>query len=575
MASRTTPSFEERVGYVLLEGGFITQEQLDDARMAGEADSSSLLDAMVSHGMLAQETLVTVLSFQLRIPVVDLRHVDVDLEAVALVPEEYARQHGVIPIGFDTDGSLRIATLMPNDFQLSSELSSLTGRQTKFALAIGGKLEDLINRVYTSAPVHAASAAPTDDEGGSPERTFPAVAVGESTFLGQELSNLPAMQAVDMVTLQAVKANASDIHMVPSYDSAKVLFRVDGQLRQMVELPLTLHESMVSRIKVEAGMDISEDRRPQDGGFSLKFGERRVEFRVASIGTTWGEMMVIRVLDQSGGLLSLESLGMEAQNLQTWRSLLELPYGMLMVSGPTGSGKTTTLYASVAELTATRGNIMSVEDPIEYRMHGVNQIQVNRAAGIDFPSGLRSIMRLDPDIILVGEIRDTETATTAVNAALTGHLVLASIHSNDAASSIVRLLDLGVEPFLAATGVIGCLAQRLVRQVCPQCGVPSTATATEAIAYEQEMQEPVVQFMSGPGCNFCNGSGFVGRSGVFEVLSVDETIRKLISQRASGPEVRETALRNGMVAMRRAGMLMAQSGKTTLSEVFRSVFFID
>ncbi|MEE8466662.1 MAG: GspE/PulE family protein [Dehalococcoidia bacterium] len=575
MVSRTSPAFEERVGNALLDGGFISQEQLDDARRAGEAEPTTLLDAMISRGIVSQETLVTVLSSQLRIPVVDLRHVDVDLEAVALVTEEYARQHSVMPIGFDTDGSLRIATLVPNDFQLSSQLSSITGRQTKFVLAIGGKLEDLINRVYTSAPVHTANAAAAVDGGGRRESISPSMAGGETIFLGQDLSILPAMQAVDMVTLQAVKANASDIHLVPSYDSAKVLFRMDGQLRQMVELPLTLHESMVSRIKVEAGMDISEDRRPQDGGFSLKFGERRVEFRVASIGTTWGEMMVIRVLDQSGGLLSLESLGMESQNLQTWRSLLQLPYGMLMVSGPTGSGKTTTLYASVAELVATRGNIMSVEDPIEYRMNGVNQIQVNRAAGIDFPSGLRSIMRLDPDIILVGEIRDTETATTAVNAALTGHLVLASIHSNDAASSIVRLLDLGVEPFLAATGVIGCLAQRLVRQVCPQCGVSTKVTETEAIAYEQEMQEPAPRFMAGPGCNFCNGSGFVGRSGVFEVLPVDEAIRRQISQRASGPEVRETALSNGMVAMRRAGMQMAQSGKTTLSEIFRSVFFID
>ena len=575
MISREIYTFEDRVGQVLLDGGFITQKQLDDARTAGEAESSSLLDTMVSHGMLAQETLVTVLSFQLRIPVVDLRHVQVDPEAVALVPEDYARQHGVLPTGFDTDGSLRIATRMPNDVQLSSELSSVTGRQTKFVLALGGKLEDLINRVYTSAPAHAAGRVPSGENGGGGESISAVAAGAEATFLGQDLSQLPAMQAVDMVTLQAVKANASDIHMVPSYDSAKVLFRMDGQLRQMVELPLTLHESMVSRIKVEAGMDISEDRRPQDGGFSLKFGERRVEFRVASIGTTWGEMMVIRVLDQSGGLLSLESLGMEAESLQTWRTLLEFPYGMLMVSGPTGSGKTTTLYASVAELTATRGNIMSVEDPIEYRMNGVNQIQVNRAAGVDFPSGLRSIMRLDPDIILVGEIRDTETATTAVNAALTGHLVLASIHSNDAASSIVRLLDLGVEPFLAATGVIGCLAQRLVRQVCPQCGVATEATASEAIAYEQEMQQPVPRFMSGPGCNFCTGSGFVGRSGVFEVLSVDEAIRRQISQGVSGPEIREAAVENGMVTMRRAGMQMADSGRTTLSEVFRSVFYID
>ena len=278
MISREIYTFEDRVGQVLLDGGFITQKQLDDARTAGEAESSSLLDTMVSHGMLAQETLVTVLSFQLRIPVVDLRHVQVDPEAVALVPEDYARQHGVLPTGFDTDGSLRIATRMPNDFQLSSELSSVTGRQTKFVLALGGKLEDLINRVYTSAPAHAAGREPSGENGGGGELVSTVAAGAEATFLGQDLSQLPAMQAVDMVTLQAVKANASDIHMVPSYDSAKVLFRMDGQLRQMVELPLTLHESMVSRIKVEAGMDISEDRRPQDGGFSLKLANAESSF---------------------------------------------------------------------------------------------------------------------------------------------------------------------------------------------------------------------------------------------------------------------------------------------------------
>ena len=576
MVSRATPSFEERVGQVLLEGGFITSQQLEQAREVSEESGSGLLDAMVSHGMLAQETLVTVLSFQLRIPVVDLRHVDVDPEAVRLVPEEYARQYGVMPTGFDSDGSLRIATRMPNDFQLSAELSSVTGRQTKFVLAIGGNLEDLINRVYTTnvgQQPEAPAAAPAEGDG---VRTLAAAdASGPATFLGEDLSQLPAVQAVDMVTLQAVKANASDIHMVPTSDSAKVLFRMDGMLRQMVLLPLTLHETMISRIKVESGMDISENRRPQDGGFSLMFGERKVEFRVSTVGTTWGEMMVIRVLDQSGGLLSLETLGMDSQGLQVWRQLLDLPYGMLMVSGPTGSGKTTTLYASVAELLNNRGNIMSVEDPIEYRMDGVNQIQVNRAAGIDFPAGLRSIMRLDPDIILVGEIRDAETAKTAINAALTGHLVLASIHSNDAASTVVRLLDLGVEPFLAATAVIGSLAQRLVRKVCPQCGVPAEPTATEAIAYEQEMQHEAAQFMAGEGCNFCSQSGFVSRTGVFEVMAVDEVIRRLIAQGASGPDIRNQALTNGMVPLRRSGMKLAEQGVTTLGEVFRGVFFLD
>ena len=579
MVSRTAPSFEGRVGQVLVEGGFITEQQLAEAREVSGADGSGLLDTLVSHGMLAQETLVTVLSFQLRIPVVDLRHVQVDPEAVRLVPEDYARQYGVMPTGFDTDGSLRIATRMPNDFQLSSELSSVTGRQTKFVLAIGGRLEELIDKVYSTASpqMSAVADAPTATAEAPLAVTDGAAATGAAAagVLGADLSQLPAVQAVEMVTLQAVKRHASDIHMVPQSDSSRVLFRLDGFLQEMVVLPLTLHESMVSRIKVQAGMDISEDRRPQDGSFSMNFGERRVEFRVSSIGTTWGEMMVIRVLDQEGGLLSLEALGMDSTPLHVWRQLMALPYGMVLVSGPTGSGKTTTLYASVTELIANRGNIMAVEDPIEYRLEGINQIQVNRAAGVDFPAGLRSIMRLDPDIILVGEIRDDETAKTAVNAALTGHLVLASIHSNDAAASIVRLLDLGVEPFLAATGVVGSLAQRLVRKVCTQCQVLAEPSATEAMAYEQEMQATAEQHLVGQGCNYCNGTGYSGRTGVFEVMAVDESVRKLIASGASGPEIRSQALINGMVSLRRAGMLKAKEGITTLEEVFRGVFFIE
>jgi len=573
MVNRTTPSFEDRVGQVLVEGGFVTSQQLEQAHEASAESGMGLLDTLVSYGTVAQETLVTVLSFQLRIPVVDLRHVEVDSGAVALLPEDMARQYNVLPIGSDSDGSLRIATRLPNDFQLSSELSTVTGRQTKFVLAIGGKLEDLIDKVY-------ASARPSTPVAEAPTGMIDAPMVISDTptgtgILGQDLGQLPAVQAVDMVTLQAVKGHASDIHMVPNSDSSKVLFRMDGILREMVVLPLTLHESMVSRIKVQAGMDISENRRPQDGNFSTNFGERKVEFRVSTVGTTWGEMMVIRVLDQEGSLMSLEALGMDSTPLHVWRQLLALPYGMVLVSGPTGSGKTTTLYASVAELVTTRGNIMAVEDPIEIRMEGINQIQVNRAAGIDFPAGLRSIMRLDPDIILVGEIRDEETAKTAVNAALTGHLVLASIHSNDAAASIVRLLDLGVEPFLAATGVVGSLAQRLVRKVCPQCQILTEPSVTEAMAYEQEMQESVEQFKVGQGCNFCGNTGYSGRTGVFEVLTVDDSVRKLISAGAAGPEIRAQALANGMISLRRSGMLLAKEGTTTLGEVFRGVFAID
>ncbi len=575
MVNRTALSFEERVAQVLLEGGFLTEQQVAQAHDSVSADGTGLLDALVSQGMLAQETLVTVLSFQLRIPVVDLRHVEVDPEAVSLVPEEYARQYGVMPTGFDPDGSLRIATRMPNDFQLSSELSSLTGRQTKFVLAIGGKLDDLIDRIYGSAPPKPVSAPPQTEPESQVITFTPMDAPPGGGVFGAGLGEIPAVQAVDMVTLQAIRSHASDIHMVPTSDSSKVMFRLDGILTEMVVIPLTRHESMISRIKVQAGMDILEGRRPQDGNFSVMFGEKKAEFRVATIGTTWGEMMVIRVLDTEGGMLDLEALGLDTQPLHIWRQLLGIPYGMLLVSGPTGSGKTTTLYASVAELVNQRGNIMAIENPIEYRMEGINQIQVNRAAGIDFPAGLRSIMRLDPDIILVGEIRDEETAKTAVNAALTGHLVLASIHSNDAPSSIIRLLDLGVEPFLVATAVIGAFAQRLVRKVDPQCQILTEPTATEAMAYEQEMQEPAPPLMVGQGCNFCNGTGFSGRTGVFEVMTVDENIRKLIASGVSGAEIRTQALNNGMVPLRRSGMLKAREGTTTLGEVFKGVFFIE
>ncbi|PKB71939.1 MAG: hypothetical protein BZY87_02940 [SAR202 cluster bacterium Io17-Chloro-G6] len=639
MAIRTVPSFEDRAVNILLDGGFITQDQLNHAKTTSDKESSSLLVAIVLRRMVDQETLITVLKVQLGIPAVDLRSVDVDPEAVALFPEKDARRHCVMPVGFESDGSLRIATLMPDDSKLSSTLSTLTGFPTTLELAIGGDLEDMIDRVFAanrdetakvaqadeddapeaitlseddgpeaiSPPENDASEAnslsdddppeaisppeddppeaispPEDDssevissaEDAAPEASSRSNGGGAGIFLGQDLNNLPAMKIVDLLTLQAVESSASDIHLVPGSDSAKVLFRMNGALQMMVELPLPLHENMVATIKVEAGMAMSEDPSPRDGGFSLNVGERRVEFRVTSMSTTWGEMMVIRVIDQFGGFLSLESLGMDSQSLEIWRTLLESPHGMLMVSGPAGSGKTTTLYASLAELIASRGNVMSVEDPIEYRINGVNQIQVNHAAGMDFPSAMNSILRLDPDVILVGEIGDPDTATAAINAALTGHLVLASIDGSDAASSIVRLLDLGLEPVLAATGVIGCLAQRLVRQVCPQCGTATEATRTEAIAYEQEIGQRVTQFMSGPGCDFCNDSGFVGQGGVMEVLSVDEDIRSQISQRASGAEFRETAIGNGMVGMRRAGLLMAQSGKTTISEVLRKAFIL-
>ena len=577
MVSTSGTSFEERVGRVLQESEFITADQLEQARETSREKGAGLLDTLVTLGIVARETLMTVLSFQLRVPVVDLKSVQVDPEAVKLVPEDFALKHSVLPIGFEADGSLRIATMMPNDFEVASQLSSITGRQTKFALALSGALEELIQLTYASGPAVQSGEAPAADErAGAGVAIEPTGEIPSSAgLLGQDVSQLPAVQAVEMVTLQAVKRRASDVHLVPTSDSSNVLFRLDGTLQQTVVLPLRLHDSMVARIKVLAEMDISETRRPQDGSFNLQFGEKSVDFRVSTIGITWGEMMVVRILDRSGGLYTLQELGLAETSLLKWRQLLSLPYGMVLVSGPTGSGKTTTLYASVMELVQDRGNIMTVEDPIEYRVEELHQIEVNRAAGIDFPTGLKSIMRLDPDIILVGEIRDGETAKTAIDAALTGHLVLASIHSNDDASSLVRLLDLGIEPYMVATGVVGALGQRLARKICPHCATPAELGAAEEMAYESEMQEPVGQAFKGQGCNFCGFTGYLGRSGVFEVITVSDDIRRLVASGASGQEMRTQAISEGMLPMRRAGMLMAKDGITTVEEVLRKVFFVD
>ena len=507
----------------------------------------------------------------------DLKTVEVDPKAVQLVPEDFAREHNILPVGFEADGSLRVATMSPNDFQVAAQLSTISGHQTKFALALSGGLDELIDRTYSAGPARQAPTAEPEGPGAGLAPIAPSEgAPPPGGMLGQDVSQLPAIQAVEMVTLQAVKRKASDVHLVPTSDSSNVLFRLDGSLQEVVVLPVRLHDSMVSRIKVLAEMDISESRRPQDGSFSLQFGEKTVDFRVSTIGITWGEMMVMRILDRSGGVLSLEDVGMDDAPLAVWRQLLALPFGMLLVSGPTGSGKTTTLYGSVMELVRDRGkNIMTVEDPVEYRMEDLHQIEVNRAAGIDFPTGLKAIMRLDPDIILVGEIRDAETAKTAVDATLTGHTVLASIHSNDAASALVRLLDIGIEPYLAATAVAGAMAQRLVRQVCPHCSAPTELGAAEAMAYESEMQEPAENLMQAPGCNFCGFTGFIGRTGVFEVLAVSDATRKLLANGASGQEIRGQAISDGMVPLRRAGMVKAQQGITTVQEVLSKVFFID
>ena len=467
---------------------------------------------------------------------------------------------------FVKDGTIKIATLTPNNFELASDIALITGHQTKFGFILNGSIDDMINKVYVSG-------VPQNIPQETPNSNNSSIINTKSNILNDN-NELSPSQFVEKITSQAIKRKSSDIHIVPESNSSNISFRIDGSLNKITSIPLKFHESIVSRIKVLAEMDISETRRPQDGSFTVKSADINVDFRVSSMGISWGEMMVIRILERSNSLIKLEDLGMES-SVSLWRKLLSLPFGMLLVSGPTGSGKTTTLYASVAELIQDRGNIMTVEDPVEYRLEELHQIEVNRQAGIDFSTGLKSIMRMDPDVVLVGEIRDSETAKTAVDAALTGHLVLASIHSNDASSAFLRLLDMGIEPYMAATAVIGCLGQRLVRKLDENCAIPGELSDQESIAYRNEIKQSSANFKKPNGCNFCDFSGYLGRTGVFEILSVNNDIRNLVTSQSSGQQIHKQALKDGLVPLRKSGMMKVQNGITTVPEIMKNVFFID
>jgi general secretion pathway protein E len=364
------------------------------------------------------------------------------------------------------------------------------------------------------------------------------------------------------------------VHIEPREERLQIRYRIDGILHDMFSLPLSTHTPLVSRVKILADMNIAEQRRPQDGQFSIKVGDRDVDIRAATLETACGERVSLRILDKSLSLFTLPELGLLPETLRKYQALLKSPFGMLLVGGPTGSGKTTTLYASISQLGKSERNILTIEDPIEYRFIDINQTQVNPKAGMTFASGLRAIMRHDPDIILVGEIRDKDTATTAVQAALTGHLMLSSIHANDAVSVLFRLLDLGIEPYLISSTLIGIVAQRMIRRICTHCHAPYQPSAEEQIAYEEEMKQLPTTFYGGAGCNLCANTGYRGRTGLFELMLMSEGIRRMLLSNASAGDIRTQALKEGMITMKRDGMMKVKEGITSVSEVLRSVFSI-
>ncbi|UCC60281.1 MAG: Flp pilus assembly complex ATPase component TadA [Dehalococcoidia bacterium] len=557
----------KELGMELVKGSFISHEDLVSAEEIADNTKKNLISVLVEHGFIDSDVLDSVVSLKYGIRIVNLSRVEIEPEATALVPEQVARELHILPISID-DEMLTVAINDPDDFRAINNIATLTRKKIEPVIPVGMNLEDAIDRSYTLRNQIEQQANLINGISENP------VAEAVKGAGAAAIRHSPVVQAVDMMLRQAVRDRASDIHIEPQEDCVLVRNRIDGVLHEAVRLPIGVHSAVMTRIKVLSNLNIAERRRPQDGQFSAEVGKKKVDFRVATVEGSHGEMAVLRVLDKSMLVMKLSELGMSPAVLQPFENLLAAPFGMILVSGPTGSGKTTTLYAALQQLDAQQRNIMTIEDPIEYGFKGINQIQVNRQANITFAVGLRAIMRLDPDIILVGEIRDKETATTAVQAAITGHLVLSSIHANDAVSALIRLIDMGVEPFLVSSAVVGSLSQRLIRRICTYCGQRAEISPPEAVAYETEMGESKKRFMVGRGCNFCARSGFLGRVGVFELLTVNDSIRKMVAKSTSASELKEEAIRTGMIPMRTDGMQKVKDGVSTPGEILRNVYTI-
>lgn len=554
---------KKSLGDILVEEKLITPAQLESAHNLQRQQGGKLGDILLKQGLIKAEQLAIVLSIYLNLPLIDLKRHTVQPRALRLIPEEMARKHALIPLDIVND-SLMVVMADPEDIRTIEDIKAQVKMRVEVALGVRSDIERAINLNYRSSGAiekqvsqfTPASAEKTDDTAMLAART-------------------PIAETLDLLIAQAVKDRASDVHIEPQEDRLRIRFRIDGILHDMFSFPLNIHSPLVSRVKILAEMDISEQRRPQDGQFSIKIGGNEVDIRAATMETPYGERVTLRILDKSLALFTLTELGFQAGVLKKYRALLKSPLGMILAGGPTGSGKTTTLYASINELDRNERNIMTIEDPIEYSFMDINQTQVNLKAGITFASGLRSIMRHDPDVILVGEIRDRDTVTTAIQAALTGHLVLSSIHANDAVGVLFRLMDLDAEPASISATLTGIVSQRMVRRICPNCRARYQPSEDELLSFNRELGQQAAVLYHGTGCNLCTNTGYRGRTGIFELLVMSETIRKMLRDRAGAGEIREQAISEGMVTMRRDGMLKVKEGITSISEVIRSVFSIN
>ena len=554
---------KRRLGEILIDSGAINQKQLEHALNEQKSSGKRLGETLVTLGYLTEKQILSTLEQQLGIKYVNLSEEKIEREAIAAVPLFLAERYNVVPVRKE-DTRLYLAMSDPTNFYAIDDVRMVSGLEVWPLLAEAKDISLAINNNYgVQGRVESAVSKLKEDDAGK-------TSVQD---VEDKIDNAPIISIVNSLIQQAVRDRASDIHIEPQEDNLRVRFRVDGVMREIISFPKNTHAPILSRIKIMGDMDIAEKRLPQDGRINIQEKGRQIDIRVSTLPTILGEKVVMRILDKSAMTIALDELGFSERNFELYKDMITKSYGCVLVTGPTGSGKSTTLYSTLMHVNAPTKNIITVEDPVEYRIGGVNQVAVNNKAGLTFASGLRTILRQDPNIIMVGEVRDKETAEITINAALTGHLVFSTLHTNDSAGAITRLLDMGVEPFLVVSSVRGVIAQRLVRLICPYCKMEYTPEpySDERLYLGIGRDEPV-KLWKGEGCSRCNFTGYTGRMAIHEVLPIHEEMKAMIMNHVADNLVFEAGRKYGTTSMKEDGIEKVMQGKTTVSELLRVAY---
>ena len=566
-AKGAEPTGRMRLGELLVRHGLITTKVLEDALKAQRQSGKQIGEILLAHGHISESQLIPVLASQLKVGYTDVPSLILGSDELSLLPEALARKYTALPIRRQAN-RLEVVMADPLDFEAIRDLSFATGMKVSPSLGGRGQILEAIDRFY-ARHLEGAGALMAAGVGDTSEPLLLQRA-DEARVLDPDAEDAPVIQLLNLIMRKAIQLGASDIHIEPGTPEGTVRFRLDGLLADQLKVPPRLQPALISRLKILGRLDIAERRLPQDGSVRVKLEGREADLRISSIPLRAGEKAVIRVLDTSGGGMGLQAIGLSPADLKKVESLIGRHKGMVVATGPTGSGKTTMLYGVLNRIKSPTTNIVTVEDPIEYHYPGLNQMQVNADIGLTFAAGLRSILRQDPDIILVGEIRDAETAEIACRAALTGHLVFTTLHTNDAPTTITRLLDIGIPRYLVASVLIGIIAQRLVRTVCPDCKAPASPDAAAVVGLGLSPASLAGgQYMAGKGCLKCQESGYKGRTGVFEILLMDSRIRDLILRGSTEEDIRLAAQEAGMQNLVENGLAKAKAGVTTIDELVR------